>query len=59
MNQKQHIEKLEKAKRIILEVANEYEDYGEAKFLKEIITKLDQQIKYFKEATNSNDSTTL
>ncbi len=42
--QKQQVQKLEDAKKIILDVAKEYDGFGESKFLNDIANRLDQQI---------------
>jgi len=53
MSQTQHIEKLEDAKNIILEVSKEYEGFGESDFLNDIANRLDQQIESIRKVDNN------
>jgi len=49
MKTTQRVQKLEDAKNIILQVAKEYEEFGESAFLNDIANKLDEQIQYLDE----------
>jgi hypothetical protein len=51
MKTTQQIEKLEEAQSIILEVAKEYEGLGESKFLRDIASRLSEQIESLRECS--------